>query len=243
MKINFVLLIIFCWSNGYGQQNLFNIPSGDITPKKKLFFQQQVNAYSPKQYESKSHLVYGLIKNVDIGVNFINLPVTLSKGFPLKQNDNPLNGPLYPALLLTGQGQFKISEHIRINLGFMAGSNITSRMDRIKPLYKLYGITNIKVSEHIRILVGPYYSNNFLVGNKNNFGALFGYEIILSKKFYLMGDYISRRNASSAAVVGLNYNLTKRIQFCTGFLLATPQKEIKPGIVFELNILGYDIVH
>lgn len=242
MRIILIVLFIFCWPELYGQQNLFNIPSGDITPKKKVFFQQQINSYGVKDYESKSHFVYGIFTNTDIGVNFINMPVTISKGLNVRTNDKVINGPLFPALLLTAQTQFKLSDVLKINIGGMYGSNISSR-SFTKPLYSIYSITNITIGHRIRILAGPYYSNKYLVGNHNNLGLLAGYEIILSKRIYLMGDYISGRNSSSAIVSGINFNLTKRIQLCSGLLLATPQKEIKPGIVFELNILGYDINH
>ena len=52
------------------QQNLFNIPSGDITPKGKLFYQHQINTYRNK-FESKGHFVYGLGKGWDVGANLV----------------------------------------------------------------------------------------------------------------------------------------------------------------------------
>jgi len=52
------------------QQNLFNIPSGDITPKNKIFYQHQFNVY-PKKFESKAHFVYGLGGGWDAGLNLV----------------------------------------------------------------------------------------------------------------------------------------------------------------------------
>lgn len=60
MKIVFLSLFLCCSVVSYGQQNLFNIPSTDLTPKGKFFFQQQINSYSYQSYESKSHFVMGV---------------------------------------------------------------------------------------------------------------------------------------------------------------------------------------
>jgi hypothetical protein len=56
------LLSTLITTHTLAQQNLFNIPSGDITPQNKIFFQQQININSISKYAAKSHFVYGLCK-------------------------------------------------------------------------------------------------------------------------------------------------------------------------------------
>jgi hypothetical protein len=62
----------------HAQQNLFNIPSGDITPTGEWFYQHQLNFYEIDDLETKSHFVYGIAEGWDVGINFIDLPLRLS---------------------------------------------------------------------------------------------------------------------------------------------------------------------
>ena len=55
-----------------------------------------------------------------------------------------------------------------------------------------------------------------------------------------MGDFISGNNASGVSVIGFNFLATKRVQICLGALLPNPGTANKPGIVFELNLLGFN---
>jgi hypothetical protein len=241
------LILIVCimipYTHLQAQQNLFNIPSGDITPTKKWFYQHQINAYSLSKYESKSHLVYGLAKSFDVGLNVINIPISFKSHPVIKQNDDRSNGPLFPAALLTSQYQLKFHPKLYLNSGGMYGINIPSSIDHTSFLFQLYSLMMYKPTSSLRILSGPYYANKNLVGNNASIGIMAGFEYILHPKLYLMGDYVSGNNASSSAVLGFNYNLTHRIQLCLGGLLATPDHEYKPGVVFELNLLGYDLDH
>ena len=70
-KIISILISFFGLINHVdSQQNLFNIPSGDITPKNKIFYQHQFNVYN-SNLDSKSHFVYGIGNGFDIGCNLI----------------------------------------------------------------------------------------------------------------------------------------------------------------------------
>ena len=69
-RFSLAILFAFIFNTSFGQQNLFNIPSGDITSSKKVFYQHQLNVYSDKM-ESKAHFVYGLGKGWDAGINLV----------------------------------------------------------------------------------------------------------------------------------------------------------------------------
>ncbi|GAA3980392.1 hypothetical protein [Hymenobacter antarcticus] len=71
-------------------------------------------------------------------------------------------------------------------------------------------------------------------------GLLLGFEYPLAKKVLLMGDFISGRNATSVSVLGINYLATRRVQLCLGALVPNPGSHNRAGVVFELNLLGYD---
>jgi hypothetical protein len=107
--------------------------------------------------------------------------------------------------------------------------------------YFFYGISTYHIGKGSRIVGGAYQTNEMFVGEGNHFGWMAGYEFKLSKRWYLMGDWMSGHNDASVAVIGGMYNLTKRIQVCAGWLLPNPQTPKPMGVVLELNLLGWDV--
>ncbi len=237
-KIFFFIVLNFFLTKSFAQQNLFNIPSGDITPQKKLFYQHQLNFYE-NNFDTKSHLVYGIGKNFDIGVNFIFKKNRIN---PIKmyKNDNNSFGSLNPLLVSTVQKKIQLYKNkLQINLGTVLGLNLTNNIGKIQFANFNYGLLVYNINAKSRIVGGTYYSNKNYTGIQNNkFEALVGYEINLYKKFYLMGDWVGGNNDIGEVVVGAMYIANKRIQFCSGVLL--PNNFHTTGLVLELNILGWD---
>ena len=79
------------------------------------------------------------------------------------------------------------------------------------------------------------------VGTGNTRGVLLGYEYKLSKRWYLMGDWISGRNDAAVAVIGGMFNVSKKVQVCAGWLLPNPNTPKPMGLVLELNLLGWEL--
>ena len=97
------LFIIINITKIQAQQNLFNIPSGDITPKGKLFYQHQINTYRNK-FESKGHFVYGLGKGWDVGANLVGTGAYFNPNWkPIYNNDFSRGQALTPTLMATWQ--------------------------------------------------------------------------------------------------------------------------------------------
>ncbi len=224
------------------QQNLFNIPSGDITPEKKAFYQHQLNFYEGK-FESKSHIVYGLGKGWDIGFNLINSGFSLKKGQLFQFEQGPISEtPLQPIALFTAQKSFKISEKFHFNIGTQVGSNINRYSDNLRFAHYSYGVGLLEVFNHWKLTFGGYYSNDIIKGRGNDAGILLGYEIpIVPHKFYLMGDFISGNNSQAVSVIGLMVPASKKVQFCLGAIIPNMNNQKgNYGVVFELNLLGWD---
>jgi hypothetical protein len=224
------------------QQNLFNIPSGDITHKGKLFYQHQINVYNPSAIESKWHFVYGLGKGWDAGINIVNTKFNLrATGGQqwFKMNDDLQKAPVSPLALLTLQKGFQLTDKLKVNVGTQAGTNLTGDNHFA---HLTYSVAQYEFAHHIKLVAGPYWTNAAFVGIGNGTGLLVGYEIPLSKRWYLMGDFITGNHSNSVAALGGMYNLTKRIQLCAGAIIPNFNNVDTPfGMVFEINILGWDI--
>jgi hypothetical protein len=240
-QIAFVfLLIIFTITKTKAQQNLFNIPSGDITPKGKFFYQHQINTYHNK-FESKGHFVYGLGKGWDVGANLVGTGAYFNPEWKaIYNNDFSKGQALTPTLLATLQKQFLISEKWAVNLGTQSGINLTANSEKIQPAYLHYGLLSYQVQPGRKLLIGLYVTNNQYVGSGNKVGIQMGYEWKVTDKFYLMGDFISGNNESAVLVPGIMYNVSNRVQLCLGYMLPNPNTQKNQAVVFEFNWYGWN---
>lgn len=245
MKLKIVLTLAFifnllCQNNVYAQQNLFNIPSGDITNHKKFFYQHQLNVYKNK-LESKAHLVYGLGKGWDAGLNIVGKGFYFSPNWLVLHNDNPSKGAVYPIAMATVQKQFVISHDVQINAGAQVGWNLSNKIQNKELNHFTYLITSYHINTGSKLVGGFYNTNEMFVGQGNTFGVMGGYELKLAKKWYIMGDWVSGNNDASVSVLGAMFNATKRLQLCAGWQIPNPNTPKPMGIVLEINILGWDL--
>lgn len=242
MKNLLLLFLLACFTPLQAQQNLFNIPSGDITPKGKLFYQHQLNLYAFTEFESKSHLVGGLGRGWDAGLNLVDLPLDVRHPRVVSINDNRSRKPLYPLLMATLQKQWEPSEKLKLNIGTQAGTNLSSNTRNKKFAYFNYALLRGRVLSRINWVLGAYHTNNTFVGKeRQHFGAMVGYEIPLSDRFSLMGDFISGRHKKAQTTIGGFYTLNKRVQLCMAALLDYPHGQKNHGVVLELNVFGWDL--
>ena len=242
MRVVLSLLFLVCFTTSvYSQQNLFNVPSSDITPRGRFFYQHQLNLYKQK-LESKAHIVYGLGKGWDVGVNLVGKGFYFTPVWRSLHNSDPDKGALYPVLMGTAQKAFVLSDHWQINLGAQAGINLSNRLSKKELNYFLYSLASWKPGHdhRFKFVVGTYYTNSMFVGGGNIAGLLAGYEIKVVSGWYLMGDFISGDNDSAVSVFGIMKTISKRVQLCAGYMVPNPNTPKPSGVVLELNILGWD---
>lgn len=223
------------------QQNLFNIPAGDLTPKNKFFFQQQTNLYDLKYFEAKNHLVYGLGWGWELGINVVNLKMDFRQktATPNGRVEYPVQ-PMAPLAQLTAQKFFFLSNQFKTSFGTQIGTNPLELGSTTRITHFTYNTWVYEPRSHVKLVAGPYLSDRGTVGKGNTVGVLVGFEFPISKKILLMGDFISGTNATSVSVLGVNFLATKRVQLCLGGMLPNPNSGNKPGVVVELNLLGFD---
>lgn len=224
----------------YAQQNLFNIPSGDITNHKKVFYQHQINVYG-KKVESKSHFVYGLGKGWDAGVNLVGKGIYFTPQWRALYNDNTSNGSLYPILMGTIQKQFMLTKKIFVNIGGQYGWNLSNKISNKKFNHFTYLLGRYNFLKGSRVVGGVYKTTNMFTGEGNTSGIIAGYEVKIAKRWYLMGDWVSGNNDAAVLVLGGMVNVSKRVQICSGWQIPNPQTPKPKAIVLELNLLGWDL--
>ncbi len=229
--------------SGMAQQNLFNISSGAITPKGKVFYQHQLNVHAPDNMASKHHLVYGLGNHWEIGINVVNIGLQ-----PFRRREQT-NGaatdavasykPHGPLVMLTTQKQFRLGNTLAANVGTQAGISIPHHGKGSHWSHFTYGLLVYETEKHLRLVAGPYYSDRFMLGKGNQAGLVAGFEVPVTKRFFLMGDFVSGRTKGSVSVLGGYYNVTPHFQVCLGGLLPNPGSKERPGAVLEINLFNF----
>jgi len=245
MKRWFIIILFFVLIQKLNaQQNLFNIPSGDVTPQKGFFYQHQLNFYTINQLETKSHVVYGLARNWDVGINFVDLPLQIGSGSFISYNDSSERKPLYPLLLATVQKQWSLGKKFQFNVGTQFGANVSSDVQNKRFAFMSYALIKWKPNRRSYFLAGPYLSNDVYVGGPPQLrpGYMLGYEFKLSKRWLLMGDFISGTHKKSQTVIGGGFNLSKRVQIFAGALLNFPNRDLQKGLVIEINWYGWNFM-
>jgi hypothetical protein len=241
-KVLLILFFIACLPQGaLAQQNFFNIPSGAITPKKKVFYQHQLNLHPSAEMASKHHLVYGLGRDWEVGINIVNLPVRLGRHRPSPGRIAPYEAadPLGPLVMLTTQKQVRLGEKVFANGGSQAGLSLANDGPGLHWSHFTYGLLGYETEKRLRLVAGPYISDRVLMGEGNLAGVIVGFEVPVTRRFFLMGDFVSGRTKGSVSVVGGYFNVTPHFQVCLGGLIPNPGSDEEEGLVIEINLFNF----
>lgn len=207
------------------QQNLFNVPSSDITEHGKIFFQQQFNL-SNLSGASNTTFDYGLENNLEIGLNIFNVDM-----YPTRELQNP-------HILANFQKGFTINEHYKIGFGTQTGLTPPIYNKAVEmPSFSYFN--NAVHLDHLgNYYLGSYYANHAYAGQGDSFGIMAGVEYpLIEKKFHLQGDILTGNNDISVAVLGFVFFLPRDWQLSFGAQLPSPTSNNDYGAVFEITKL------
>jgi hypothetical protein len=211
---------------GLAQQNLFNVPSSDITEKNKFFFQQQFN-FSSLQGNSNTTLDYGLGDNLEVGINLFNVDMYSSTG-----------GYTNPNFLLNFQKGFQITEAYKVSFGTQTGVKVPIYSTTVQMPSFSYFTNALNLEKWGKYYVGSYYANHAYAGTGDSFGLMAGIEYpLIEKKVHFMGDILTGNNDISVAVLGFVVFLPKDWQLSFGAQLPAPSSNNDYGMVFEITKL------
>jgi len=218
----------------FSQQNLINVPSGEVTLKNKFFFQQQLNFNEIIQ--SNTTLDYGLGSGFEVGLNVLGLNFN-EKFKTFEFNDSNIIDPYNPLVLINGLKQFKLSDHTSISVGSQFGINfIENKHHSDAGLF----YSNFKVEdwlfENSNFVIGPYYNTQHYGGFTDRVGLWLGTEIPLNEKFHVLGESVLGNNALSYSSFGVIYYPVKWMPLTLGAQIPN-NKANAYAIVFELTII------
>lgn len=214
------LIISFFPAIACPQQNLFNVPSSDITEKGHVFFQQQINLVSLRG-TSFTTFTYGLGNNAEAGINLFNVPTS--------------SNAQSPAFLFNLQKGFNLSSFHKISLGTQTGFTMPWYTSVQMPSFS-YINNAIDLKTWGKYYLGGYYADRAYAGPGNSIGLMAGVEYeIISNKLHLIGDLLSGHNNISTVAVGAVVYLPGRWHLSAGALLPFPGSHNHHGIIFQIT--------
>lgn len=220
------------------QQNLFNMPSGDITPEGVVFFQEQANFASLG--ESNTTFDFGLGQGREIGFNLLNVELYDSRSPSLE----PANEQAAPGLLFNAQQGFEFGELFNLEVGTQTGLNPAQNAHDVRFLNFSWITTAVDApGEWGKGFFGVYYANRPHRGDGDAFGYMLGVDVpIVKEKLHFMADYLSGTSDLSVAVVGGVIYLPGKWQLSLGGQIPSPGSDNSYGAVMELtqtDLLGF----
>jgi hypothetical protein len=237
-RVLFTLLVnAIAVVNGFSQQNFFNVPSSDITPKNQIFFQQQFNVL-PNFFSSNTTFCYGLGKNSEIGLNVFGLTYAYNSKKMGSIGHNQQS--VFPSIGINMQKQLLGYKKYSLFLGAQTGF-LTKPVD-----FEYYVFLNNRlVLEKFKWVVGLYVGNNNYLGIKTgnsidlqDLGIQLGAEYrIIEDKLFLQVDYISGQSSFSNLILGGGYKFTKHWVLSSGFQIPNTKITSSYGLIFELTYL------
>ncbi len=244
MKLYSLLFMLFFSVNIFGQQNFFNVPSSDITPKGKTFFQQQVNL-AKENIQSNTTLSWGLGKNWEVGVNLLGIEWDRTNHYQFIRNDT--EEPFNPFATLNAQKRVDINEKFAVSVGVQTGITATKNTKS-----GTYGYSNAVYTNEafgIKLIGGLYYTSDSFFGREernhisqrgilSSTGVQFGVEQNLWKdKLFFQADFISGSHALGEAVLGGAYFFHPNWVLSLGYQIPTNNSLSINSLVIEMTFV------
>jgi hypothetical protein len=194
---------------GAAQQTVFNVPSGDVLDRGKVYFELDA-AYRPSS-SAKSftpRLVFGVGGRVEVGVNFIGIAApgpshtNLAPTIKWKGYDGEKNGWTF----LLGNGVFIPMQ----NRTYSAGSWTYAEISKT---------WNTKT----RLTAGPYYTSPNVFDRAQRCGGQFALEQAVGKRFILAADWFTGKHAAGYLTPGVIAKVSSRITLYLSYQIGNSQ--------------------
>lgn len=235
-----IFLQCFCFFC-QAQQNLFNVPTSDITEAHKLFYQQQFNLTSDL-VQLNTTFSYGLGKNMEAGINVIGLNLnTHSSGPVFITNGNPGQTPLYPFYTFNFQKAFQLSRVFKLAAGTQTGFSIGANFGS----YVYANLVTILPTTKTKIITGLYWGSDsflgpedrsFLIPTGSSLGTQIGLEQpIFKDRVFLIAENISGQHSLGETSLGAAWLFTRHWVWSMAYQFPNSQRHSTKALVLELT--------
>ncbi|GAB4024730.1 hypothetical protein [Spirosoma koreense] len=216
----------------FAQQTIFNVPSSDITPRKKILAQQQVDI-NAEELRSSTTIDYGLGRNWEVGLNLYNLDY-LPPQHTWQRNDTTTQMPYAPLLLLNAQKTFDLTDALHIGIGGQAGVNL---LPTERSSWEGLGYVNLAgsfVDDHYKAVIGGYAGDKRYLADGPTIGIHMGFDAgIWYEKVHLLGDWASGTHEYGQLILGAEVYLVKHLPLAIGWRRSN--EDGQQGVVVQLT--------
>jgi hypothetical protein len=231
----FVMVGLVQSTASFAQQNFFNVPSSEITPKGTVFFQQQFNALSGL-LSSNTTACYGFGGGFECGVNLLG--ITYNEKQKTFVSSARGEYPVYPSVGVNMQQRVFVRGGYSFSVG---GQLLTSRSPSN---LEVYGYANNRWQHNrLKVVCGIFWGNvsyfgraSFLVKNTILPGVQLGFEHqIIKETLFFQADFLSGRTPYSNLILGLAYKCAEHIILSAGYQIPNDRTTSSPAAIVEFT--------
>lgn len=186
-------------ATGHAQQTVFNVPTTDVLPAGKVYFELDISAkpVEPKSSSFVPRLVVGIGGRVEVGVNITG-----------NVQPGPDSTTIVPAV------KWKVYDGKDSGWAIAVGNNLFIPMRNKSYDAGTYIYTTIqkKFNTGTRVGFGGYFfSENVVAPNANRAGGQFTFEHPLTNRFGLQADWFTGKHANGYFTPGGYFKLTPKL--------------------------------
>lgn len=227
------------------QQNIFNVPTSELTRRHQFIIQQQINV-SGQEVQSNTTFSYGIGRNLELGFNLFNVKGH-TRPLGLESNSDPQKEPLSPFVLLNAQKGFYLTEWLSLGVGGQYGFHFPENNDVRVGAYAYGNLITELLKLNTRLITGLYHADRTLFGPgyRNDFflrppglGIQLGFEQpLFHNKLLLVADYMGGTHSYGAATAGLDFRIQKKLELAVGYQFPNPYSAASEGLIFQFTLL------
>lgn len=246
-RVLFLFSLVVSSPAATAQQNIFNVPSSDITVQSKLFFQEQVNFIQDGSLLLNTTFCYGLGREWEIGLNVLG--IYIEPGPRLLTNSDATKPPLYPFYTINAQKAWKLSKVFKMAVGTQTGLSNGGHFGTYNylnvvtalPQYQLKLITGFNVGTESFLGYGDL--NPLLPTIYDPVGYQVGIEKeLIHDKLLLQAEHISGEHSLGLTALGLGYHVTSHWVLSLGYQFSNNNNPTPNSVVFEFTFVPSSII-
>ena len=212
-------------SQSWAQMTILNVPSADVTPKKRVFFQHESQFRTKEKGQftnSTEYLATGIGANTELTATAFNLGnlshdnETLGLGF---KSAIPLNisaiKEYQPKIIISSQAALSLS-----------GNGVR---------HWIYAAYNFTIPQtKTRLTLGASNGTKHIFG-ENNTSAMLGFEQKITTKLSYVGDWYSgKTNGMGVFASALSYDFGSDLVAFAGYQIANSNRISRNGFIVEI---------